>query len=43
MRFFGRNANVPLMIIAVGDGHRIADALPDLGAMLPGPLMTLER
>jgi PII-like signaling protein len=42
-RFFGRNAEVPLMIIAVGDGHRIAQALPELGAMLRRPLMTLER
>jgi PII-like signaling protein len=42
-RFFGRNAAVPLMVIAVGDGHRIAELLPDLGAMLSRPLMTLER
>ena len=42
-RFFGRNAQVPLMVIAVGDGGRIADALPELGAMLARPLMTLER
>ena len=41
--FFGRNAEVPLMVIAVGDGPRIAAALPDLGAMLPRPLVTLER
>lgn len=42
-RFFGRNARVPLMVIAVGDGHRIAGALPELGAMLARPLVTLER
>jgi PII-like signaling protein len=42
-RFFGRNAQVPLMIIAVGDGQRIAELLPELGAMLPRPLLTLER
>ncbi len=42
-RFFGRNAEVPLMIISVGEGRAIARALPDLGAMLQRPLMTLER
>jgi PII-like signaling protein len=42
-RFFGRNADVPLMIIAVGDGDRIERALPELGALLERPLATLER
>jgi PII-like signaling protein len=42
-RFFGRNGAVPLMVIAVGDGARIADALPQLGSMLARPLVTLER
>jgi PII-like signaling protein len=42
-RFFARNAQVPLMVIAVGEGDRIASALPELSAMLPRPLMTLER
>ena len=42
-RFFGRNARVPLMIVAVGDGAAISAALPELGAMLARPLMTLER
>lgn len=42
-KFFGRNAAVPLMVIAVGDSARIAALLPELGAMLPRPLMTLER
>jgi PII-like signaling protein len=41
--FFDRNAAVPLMIIAVGDGPRIAAALPELGAQLERPLVTLER
>jgi PII-like signaling protein len=41
--FFGRNAEVPLMIIAVGDGARVAAALPDLEALLERPLITLER
>ncbi len=42
-RFFGRNADVPMMIIAVGDGDRIARVLPELGALLRRPLVTLER
>jgi PII-like signaling protein len=42
-KFFGRNAAVPLMVIAVGDSSRIAEVLPDLGAMLARPLVTLER
>ncbi|MGH2910077.1 MAG: DUF190 domain-containing protein [Solirubrobacteraceae bacterium] len=41
--FFGRNAAVPMMIIAVGEGARIARALPKLGALLDEPLLTLER
>jgi PII-like signaling protein len=41
--FFSRNAEVPLMIIAVGSGEQIAATLPDLGALLARPLMTLER
>lgn len=40
---FSRNAEVPLMVIAVGDGMRIARALPELGDMLDKPLVTLER
>jgi PII-like signaling protein len=42
-RFFGANVRVPMMVIAVGDGERIARLLPELGAILPRPLMTLER
>ena len=42
-RFFGRNAEVPMMIIAVGPGDLIASALPELGRLLPRPLLTLER
>jgi PII-like signaling protein len=42
-RFFGRNVDVPMMIIAVGAGEQIARALPELGKMLPRPLLTLER
>jgi PII-like signaling protein len=42
-RFFGRNADVPVIVLAVGDGGRIAAALADLRALLERPLMTLER
>lgn len=42
-RFFGRNERVPLMVISVGDGASIARALPELGALLRRPLVTLER
>jgi PII-like signaling protein len=42
-RFFARNAEVPMMIIAVGAGEQIAHVVPALGALLPRPLMTLER
>jgi PII-like signaling protein len=41
--FFSRNAGVPLMVIAVGDGARIAGALPELATLLERPLLTLER
>jgi PII-like signaling protein len=41
--FLGRNAQVPLMVVSVGDGQRIAAVLPELGAMLDRPLITLER
>ncbi|MEA2192349.1 MAG: hypothetical protein QOI73_2470 [Solirubrobacteraceae bacterium] len=42
-RFFARNAAVPLMVIAVGDGARIEALLPELAATLARPLITLER
>jgi PII-like signaling protein len=42
-RFFGRNADVPMMIIAVGSGERIGQVLPELGGLLRRPLITLER
>jgi PII-like signaling protein len=41
--FFGRNAEVPMMVIAVGSGERIGRVLPELGALLARPLLTLER
>jgi PII-like signaling protein len=42
-RFFGGNAAVPMMVIAVGSGERIAQVIPELGGLLDRPLMTLER
>jgi PII-like signaling protein len=42
-RFFARNSEVPVMIIAVGSGEQIARILPELGALLRRPLLTLER
>jgi PII-like signaling protein len=41
--FFSRNAEVPMMVIAVGSGERISRVLPELGALLRRPLLTLER
>jgi PII-like signaling protein len=42
-KFFARNAEVPMMIIAVGAGETIAQVLPELGGLLHDPLITLER
>ncbi len=41
--FFARNADVPLMIIAIGSGEEVAHVLAELGRMLRKPLVTLER
>lgn len=41
--FFGRNADVPLMVIAIATGERVAAVLPELGALLAQPIVTLER
>lgn len=42
-RFFARNSEVPLMIIAVGHGAELSGALPEIGGLLQQPLITLER
>lgn len=42
-RFFARNAEVPVMIIAVGSGEQIGRVLPELGSLVPEPMLTLER
>jgi PII-like signaling protein len=41
--FFGRNSDVPMMIIAVGSGEAIGRVLPELGGLLRQPLITVER
>lgn len=41
-RFFSRNANVPLMIVSVGNGPAIAEAIQKIGSLLDRPLLTLE-
>jgi PII-like signaling protein len=41
--FLALNSDVPIMVIAVGAGEKIVSVLPELGALLRDPLMTLER
>ncbi|HYZ69668.1 MAG TPA: DUF190 domain-containing protein [Mycobacterium sp.] len=42
-RFFSRNVDVPVMIIAVGTGRQVDTAVPELHSLLREPLMTIER
>jgi PII-like signaling protein len=42
-RLLSANADVPLMVIAVGAAARIGAALPELDALLRRPLVSLER
>ncbi|AKN17763.1 DUF190 domain-containing protein [Mycobacterium haemophilum] len=42
-RFFGRNVNVPLMIIGIGSTQQVSAAATELAAQLPNPLLTVER
>lgn len=42
-RFFGRNVNVPEMIIAIGLPAQVSAAATELARMLPNPLLTVER
>jgi PII-like signaling protein len=41
--FFSRNADVPVMVIAVGAAERIAAVLPELAALIGEAPLTLER
>lgn len=42
-RFFSRNADTPMMVIAVGSADQIARVLPELSGLLRHPLLTVER
>ncbi len=42
-RFFDRNVDVPLMIMAVGDRAAIGRALPEIRLLSVDPFITLER
>jgi PII-like signaling protein len=42
-RWFAANAQVPLMIIAVGPGVELSPLLPEVAGLLDRPLLTLER
>ena len=42
-RFLSRNANVPMMVVAVGAGESIGTVLPEIGGLLRHPLISLER
>jgi PII-like signaling protein len=41
--FFSRNVNVPLMIIAIGSTAQVSTAATELAAVVPNPLLTVER
>jgi PII-like signaling protein len=41
--FFSRNAEVPMMVVAVGPGPRIGGVLPSLDGLLRRPLVSVER
>ena len=41
--FFARNANVPLMLLAIGDGDALRRALDELSELIAEPVATLER
>ncbi|OMC13934.1 DUF190 domain-containing protein [Mycobacterium sp. SP-6446] len=41
--FFGRNVNVPVMIIAVGSTAQVAAAATELATATPNPILTVER
>jgi PII-like signaling protein len=42
-RFFSRNVNVPMMIIALGNPAQASAAVAELSALIPNPLLTIER
>jgi PII-like signaling protein len=42
-QFFGRNVNVPVMIIAIGSTEQVNSAVTELAGMVADPLLTVER
>jgi PII-like signaling protein len=42
-RFFSRNVNVPVMIIAIGTASQVAGVTGELRNTMPDPLWTIER
>ncbi len=42
-RFFARNANVPLMLLAVGQRRALTEALPTVARLIGEPVVTVER
>ncbi len=42
-RFFARNANVPLMLLAMGDGTTLTKAMPRIASLLDDAVATVER
>jgi len=42
-RFFARNTDVPVAVIAVGSAQTVADAVSELESLLAAPLMTTEH
>ena len=41
--FFSANARVPMIVVAVGAGERIAAVAPELATLVAEPVITLER
>lgn len=42
-KFFSRNPDIPMMVVAVGSAELIGRLLPELGELLRKPLITIER
>lgn len=42
-QFFGRNVNVPLMIISIGTAAQVSSVVAELSTAIPNPLLTVER
>ncbi len=42
-KFLSSNADVPMMVIAVGSGELVGRVLPELGGLIRRPMITLER